>query len=393
MTNETKPSSTLPDDDVISLSEIFGIIMDGKWLIVGSTILFAFCALLYLWVATPIYRADALVQVESKKSPLGGLVDVSEALTGETPSEAEIEVLRSRFVLGEVVRSEKLDIVATPDYFPVLGQAIARRYRPDADGSTNLNSPVIGLSGFAWGGETIGVERFQVTDSMMGEAYTLIAGNDGQYQLLFKDQPVLTGAVGTSATSANQQVRLFISELTARPGTHFNLTRLPMVTAIENLAKRLGVSEKGKKTGVLSLSLTGPSKADNARVLEAIAQRYLRQNVERVSAEAQNSLDFLEDQLPKVKADVELSEGKLNRYRLQNQTVDLTLETKAVLEQAVDIDTQLAQLDIQIQQMGQRYTANHPIMKELQDQKQFLLNRKKNFWHNLKVCLKPSRMY
>ncbi|MDB2384408.1 polysaccharide biosynthesis tyrosine autokinase [Endozoicomonas sp.] len=379
MTNETKPASALPDDDVISLSEIFGIIMDGKSLIVGSTTLFAFCALLYLWVATPVYRADALVQVEGKKSPLGGLVEVSEALTGDTPSEAEIEVLRSRFVLGDVVRSEKLNIVATPDDFPVFGKAVARRYRPEADAALTINSPVPGFSSYAWGGERIEVERFQVPEGMLGETYTLIAGHDGQYELFFEDQLILTGEAGASATSAKHNIRLFISELKARPGTYFNLTHLPMVTAIKHLTQRLGVSEKGKKTGVLSLSLTGPDKKDNARVLEAIAQRYLRQNVERVSAEAQNSLDFLEDQLPKVKADVELSESKLNRYRLQNQTVDLTLETKAVLEQAVDIDTQLAQLDIQIQQMGQRYTASHPVIKELQDQKTFLLNRKKKF--------------
>lgn len=139
------------------------------------------------------------------------------------------------------------------------------------------------------------------------------------------------------------------------------------------------MSEKGKKTGVLSLSITGTSPFKNQKTLEAIIQRYLRQNVERVSAEAQNSLEFLEAQLPEVKTEVELAESRLNRYRLENQTVDLTLETQAVLKQAVTIDTELAQLDIQIQQMSQRYTASHPIMIELANQRKFLEERKKAF--------------
>ena len=245
---------------------------------------------------------------------------------GDTPSESEIEVLKSRFVLGEVVKAEHLDIIVTPVYFPIIGQAIARRYTPSMENENPLNKPFIDFGKFAWGGEIVTIERFQLPDNLINTQYTLVAGQAGQYQLLLNDQVVLEGQVGESAASANQQVRLFISELRARPGTEFILSRQPLVTAVQSLTNRLSVSERGSKTGILSLSLTGPDKDSNAKELNAITQRYLYQNVERVSAEAQNSLDFLEQQLPAVKEELELSENKLNRYRLQNQTIDLTLE-------------------------------------------------------------------
>ncbi len=370
--------------DVISLSEILEIILNGKWWIIGSTVLFAVGALFYLWIATPIYSANALVQVESQKSPLGGLVEMSEAFSGESPSEAEIEVIRSRFVLGRVVENEKLNIVAQPDYFPVIGEAIARRYRPEPDSTERFNLPLLWMSSFAWGGERIQVARFNVPEGLRDEGFTLVAGENGQYELRFDDQTVLHGRVGELSSTGSTSttiggIELFVTQLEARPGTHFTLAKLPLISAVQNLQERLSVSEKGKKTGVLSLSITGPSPAENRQTLEAVIQRYLRQNVERVSAEAQNSLEFLEAQLPEVKADVELAESRLNRYRLENQTVDLTLETQAVLEQAVTIDTELAQLDIQIQQMSQRYTASHPIMIELANQRKFLEERKKAF--------------
>ena len=381
MNNQVETNrASMQDDDIISLSEIIGIILNGKWWIVGTTLLFAICSLVYLWAATPEYRADALVQIESQKSPLGSLVDIESALGGgETPSQTEVEVIRSRFVLGRVVETEKLNVVAKPNYFPGFGQAIARRFKPQIEAGLAVNDPVLGLSQYAWGGEKIRLERFSIPQTLEGQSFTLIAGENGSYRLELEEYPVLEGRVGEPAVANNDQIRLFVSELVARPGTEFTLARLPMISAIEGLSSRLSVSEKGKKTGVLSLSLTGPDKAANKKVLESIAQRYLRQNVERVSAEAQNSLAFLEEQLPSVKAELELSENHLNQYRLDNQTVDLTLETQAILEQAVTIDAQIAQLDIQIQQMAMRYTGNHPIMQELRNQRQYLVDRKNEF--------------
>ena len=380
---QTTSSTQSPDsDDIISLSEIIGIILKGKWWIAGSTVLFALGALFYLWVAVPIFSANALVQVESDKSPLGGLVDISDSFSGESPSETEIEVIRSRFVLGKVVENEKLNIVAEPDYFPVIGQAVARRYRPEPESNERFNSPMLWANRFAWGGENIQVSTFNVPEGMKGQPFTLVAGADDQYQLMHNDQTVLHGRVGklSSASSGSmEELELFVTQLEARPGTHFSLRKLPLISAVQNLHNRLSVSERGRNTGVLSLNITGPDQEENRRNLDAIIQRYLRQNVERVSAEAQNSLEFLETQLPEVKAGVELAESRLNRYRLENQTVDLTLETKAVLDQAVAIDTELARLDLQIQQMAQRYTGSHPIMVELANQRNFLEERKKEF--------------
>lgn len=365
------------DDDIISLSEIIAIIMDGKWWIAGSTIIFAICALAYLWIATPIYRADALIQVESQKSPLGALVDIEGALGSNAESVTEVEVIRSRFVLGKVVTSEKLDIVVEPNYFPVIGKAVARRFSPEP--GIPFNSPLAGMSSYAWGGEKIRIERFDVPEQFKGRPHTLTTTGPDTYRLEWDGFPVLEGRTGESASSEDGSIRLFISDLQARPGTTFNLTREPAISAIESLSQRLSVSERGRNTGVLSLALTGSNPAGNQRVLNAISNRYLRQNVERVSAEAQNSLQFLESQLPSVKDQLELAENRLNQYRLANQTVDLTLETQAVLDQAVQIDAQIAHLDIQLEQMGMRYTGNHPVIQELQSQRDFLVNRKNEF--------------
>ncbi|PJE77909.1 Tyrosine-protein kinase wzc [invertebrate metagenome] len=261
----------------------------------------------------------------------------------------------------------------------MIGRAVARRFSPDAEAGELINTPWLWFSGYGWGGEALKIERFEMHSSLLDQPYTLVAGENGHYQLWLDDRMILTGKVGEAAQSKDQQLRLFVSLLQARPGTRFNVTDQLLVSTVNQLSQRLSVSEKGKKTGVLSLSLTGPSRPENSRLLEAIIQRYVRQNIERVSAEAQNSLKFLERQLPEMKKDVELAESKLHRFQQENQTVDLTMETQAVLDQAVTIDTQLAKLDMQIEQMSQRYTANHPVMEELQLQRQLIVDRQDKF--------------
>jgi tyrosine-protein kinase Etk/Wzc len=58
----------------------------------------------------------------------------------------------------------------------------------------------------------------------------------------------------------------------------------------------------------------------------------------------QKSLEFLNQQLPKVRSDLDNAEDKLNAYRRQNDSVDLSLEAKSVLDQIVNVDNQLNEL-------------------------------------------------
>lgn len=96
-----------------------------------------------------------------------------------------------------------------------------------------------------------------------------------------------------------------------------NVTRLSRLAAVNQLRNNLNVSEQGKDTGILAMSLTGPNQQRIRRVLDAVAQTYLTQNIQRNAAEAENSLDFLDDQLPEIKEKLTQAEEKLNEYRLE----------------------------------------------------------------------------
>ncbi|HCJ1280324.1 TPA: tyrosine-protein kinase, partial [Klebsiella pneumoniae] len=107
--------------------------------------------------------------------------------------------------------------------------------------------------------------------------------------------------------------------------------------AIADLLDNLNVSDQGKDTGILSISYTGENPQLIKNIVNSISENYLAQNISRQAAQDAKSLDFLNIQLPKVRNDLDIAENKLNAYRRQSDSVDLSLEAKAVLDQIVNV--------------------------------------------------------
>ncbi|MDT9702033.1 Wzz/FepE/Etk N-terminal domain-containing protein, partial [Streptomyces sp. P17] len=104
MSDVTPSHGPAPQDDEIDLGRLFGLLLDHKWWIVGITALFAALGVVYALLATPVYEGDALVQVEKRSTinPLAGLEGML-GQEGDSMTSAEIQILQSRMVLGQVV--------------------------------------------------------------------------------------------------------------------------------------------------------------------------------------------------------------------------------------------------------------------------------------------------
>lgn len=341
----------------LDFAELFATLADEwRWIALITASVFA-AALAYALLAVPLYRTNALIQVEDMDGSFGSaLGELSTVISGETPSEGEVEIIRSRSVLGHAISRENLEIVAEPRYFPVLGRAVDR-YFP----TTGLRDAPPGLERYAWGGERLRVDRLEVPRALEGETLTLRAGADGSYELLAFGRRKAAGKVGEPVS--HEGVSIFVSDLHARPGTEFRLRRLHHLEALNELNGSLVVTERGNKTGILELQLDGRSPTSIANTLNAIADTYIRQNVERRSEDAAQTLEFLEQQLPQLKSQLDAAEGELNRYRVTRGTVDLSLETQELLESVGEIEAQIAQLGLEEAELAQRYTAEHPAMR------------------------------
>lgn len=340
--------------DEIDIGRLVGTIIEARWWVLGITALFALAAVIYTLFATPIYSADALVQIEQDAG--GSLVqNLNSALSNKPPaSDAEIQLIKSRMVLGKTVDDLDLDIGVTKNTFPIFGAGWDR-----LQGRQN---------------ETVKVTTFTLPKGANEQIFTLSVLGPQQYQLTSDAGFSARGEVGKLLQKAG--VTLEVSAIKAAEGSEFTVTKFSTLGVINNLQNNLSVTENGKDTGVLSLSFTGEDRNQIRAILNSITRNYLAQNVERKSEEAAKSLAFLAKQLPEVRANLDEAENKLNAFRQDKDSVDLPLEAKAVLDSMVNIDAQLNELTFKEAEISKLYTKAHPAYRTLLEKRRALEEEK-----------------
>ncbi|QPL42604.1 polysaccharide biosynthesis tyrosine autokinase [Pseudoalteromonas sp. A41-2] len=363
----------------IDLMALLGALIDRKYFIAAITAAFMAVGVFYAVFSTPVYQATAMIQVEDGGASVPGFDDMAGMFESTSAAVTEIELLKSRSVIGEAVDTLKLDIIAEPKLFPVIGNRAFRKFTPVENG--DLAEPSFGASSYAWGGESISVFRFDVPRSAIGTGFTLVAGegtgNNKQFTLLNGDGDViLKGKVGEELT--NGKFNVTIRSLVARPGTEFTLLRKDRLNTILDLQAAIGAGEKGKDSGIINLSLQSENAGYAEKVLDKVAAIYVRRNVERNSAEAQKSLEFLEIQLPEVKKQLEYAEQRFNDYQIKRQSIDITLETQGVLEQVVELETKLQELELKRLELSRKFKDSHPTYQGVLEQIEAVEKQKQN---------------
>lgn len=342
------------ETDAIDLKRLMGELIDHRKLIISVTSLFTLVSLVYALFSTPIYQADALLQVEQKQGN-AILSSLSQMLPDSQPQSApEITLLQSRMVLGKTVDELNLQTRVEQDYFPLLGKGWAR-LTGDKQGSLQIS-------------------RLYISPELQDIKEFVLQVIDNHNYMIILNRKEIKGVTGKLINDNGLAIKVDV--INAEPNTKFNISYVTKLKAITDLQKVFSVSEQGKDTGMLSLSLTGDNPEVLERILNSISNNYLAQNIARQAAQDAKSLEFLNAQLPKVRSELDSAEDKLNQYRRQKDSVDLSLEAKSVLEQIVNVDNQLNELTFRESEVSQLFTKEHPTYKALMEKRKTLQDEK-----------------
>lgn len=353
-------------DKEIDLLQLLGALFTQWKMIISVTAGFMLAALFYALLTPPVYQADTLIQVEQKQGQ-ALLSSLSSVLPDSAPEVApEIELLKSRMILGKTVDDLNLKTQAEQISFPVVGRLWSR------------------LTGEKTGQIMIQKMTLPLTDGKSPALVLTVEENDAY--LLEGENLSLRGKVGQLLKG--KDIAILISAIQASPGTRFSLHQQTLLEAINGLQKSVSVAIQGKGSGMLVLSITGHHPDKLVMILNSITDNYLQQNVARQAARDANSLTFLQSQLPKVRHELDLAENKLNNYRKLQDSVDLNLEAKSVLEQTVNVENQLNALTFREAEVSQLYKKSHPAYRALLEKRQTLLQEKERL--NNRISAMPS---
>ena len=168
--NESSYKAPSLEDEGIDLVELFGVLFARKILIISIT-------LILQWA---LYFMPFLLNRWKRVDRLPGFDDMAGMFEETSKSVTEIELLKSRRVIGEAVDTLKLDIIAEPNLFPAVGGKFYRDHKPATDGA--LASANWGRLR-TWGGEQIEVFRLELPSYLMNIPLTLRVEDDNQITL------------------------------------------------------------------------------------------------------------------------------------------------------------------------------------------------------------------
>ena len=323
----------------LSIQEALLLLWKRKILI----LLFVVGALLFgfsyaMWVR-PQFTSDVLLQVNTKgasSKATKAMGEMGAVLDLASPADAEIELIKSRMVLSYVVAAEHIHLKAIPIGF--------RDRITHKEGRLDIDS-------------------LSIPKKVRMKKWIALTKGDDKYALISPDgKVVLEGSVGHVYTAkyAGEDLSIRVSYLDAKPGQKFRLIQGSPLKAERSLKNSLNVMEKGKQTGIISVRYNHRYPDRAASILNTIAKTYLRQNVEMRSAEAEKTLEFLEGQLPAVKAKLDSAEKILADYRYSIGSVDIGGETKAHLDKESQLQRQIMQLEQERQAAMRLFKEEHP---------------------------------
>jgi capsular exopolysaccharide synthesis family protein len=286
----------------------------------------------FLKYTTPLYQSTAsiLIKDEKKGQDDSKMEESLNQLSSKKIVENEIEVLKSRELMTEVVKNLHL-------YAPVYQ---SRKLRPV---SAYATSPII-------------IESIDPNS---------IKGADKKIFFSF-DQVRAQVVIGNKYYKLNEWASTpygtlkFIPQNVQSTAKSKNYENYPLYFSLINpktvalsLLGNLDVSSSSKLTSIVHLKIKDevPKKADD--ILNNLMEVYNKASVNDKNSLAINTLTFVDSRLKSVSHDLDSIEKKLEQYKSTNDAIDISSQGAMFLQNVSNVDQKLGDVNMQLAVLGQ----------------------------------------
>ena len=344
--------------------EYLRLLLKHKLGLLSMVILGILLALLYLVSTKPVYQASALLEVKEAENPTIGDSRMAPVDFNKPTVKEEANILKSHKVLAPVVelynlnreiKTHRIPVIADlTQYFPAVGDWLSKFSFAQR---------------FAWGDETLEIAGLEVPSEWEDKGMVLTSMGDGYYNLSIDNRIVIenaeTGAAQTVNLAPLNPLRIVVTRLEAAAGVEFTVTKKSLQESLRQIQNDLQTETSDLKSRMIRVSLRGEDSARTTEILNAIAEKYRDVKLGSESRVLQQELKFFEEAAPKVKQDLEEAEAALQRYRNQTNIIDQSTQVKAKLAQLDKLESDMIELQLEKNELKERYSDIHPSTKKL----------------------------
>ncbi|TKC13058.1 polysaccharide biosynthesis tyrosine autokinase [Pedobacter polaris] len=331
--NNNIPSDNRNNDEIsIDLKQILAKLID-KWIwFVVSVPICLLATFLYVRYTAPIYQINSKLLVidqgkgGSAAGKVSGLMDLGGLMGNNNSVENEVEILKSRFLVEQVVREMNLNIVYNAKgkigvreiYNPPFILEIVKRL--DTIQDIQLKVEKFGANKFKV--ITNGIEK----EVLEGEIFTL--NNIGQIKLI--SNPIFT--------FSNNEYLVDIHSLDSR---------------VASLMANITVAPVNKQVSIINLGLKYPVPQKGEDILNVLIKKYTQANISDKNAIADSTGKFIKERLAVISGELSGVENNVEDYKQKFKLADMSEQGKLLVQTTGQLTSELAAAETQVSILNQ----------------------------------------
>lgn len=342
------------EEDSVDLRYIVDVIWDLKYWIILSVFACLLAGYVYLKFTTPEYNRSATILIANDRMT-GGMGSELQLLSDITGMKAnglvqnEIYILKSRPLMQGVVEDLSLNV----RYFrkqDMFRENEMYRTSPVTftlmSGSARNKYPVI----------SIDFEVARDTLSYTIRKLSFIAGKEDADNPVLKEFKGRTYNFGDAINLPDNNVAVLSKSDAYSSGLEPGRYRVVHVSP-KKMAKyyasvlSAGTTDYRERSSVITMSIRDniPSRADD--ILNSLIAQYNEDTKMYLSLSTSNTLDFIDERLESLEAQLGDIESEARSYKSDNSLVDFMLQSEAIIRKDTEADAQLTQIGMQIRFM------------------------------------------
>lgn len=287
----------------------------------GLIVICVTAALTYIALTPPVYETTATILIKDEKRGVENheVMESFNILSSKKIVENEIEVIKSRTLVGEVVESLNLNV-------PI-----------SEDASMSAKS--------AYSTSPITIKLRQNKDLVETDRIDFKYDQDSRNVTIDGTSYPLDKWV-TLPQAELQFVRNTSLKTPAKGALFFSLIdKRRMVTG---LLKRLSVQPSNKLSTIVTVSLKDEDAQRGEDILNSLIDRYDNAAVNEKREIANTSLDFIDERIEVIESELDSIEKNIESYKSKRGIVDLSTQGKVFLQNVGDNDQKLAEINMQL---------------------------------------------
>jgi tyrosine-protein kinase Etk/Wzc len=317
----------LEEEESINLKEIFSKLLD-KWIwFVMSVILCLIVAFLYTRYTAPVYQINAklLVNDDEKGSGLGKqsgmLMDLGGLLGSKNSVDNEVEILKTRFLMEQVVREMQLNIVYS------LKTNLVRRELYQSPIKLNILKGVDTISTTQFIVQKINDNRLKITSENFEKEVSWGEKFSVKKVGILEIYPSRIGTIGDG------EYVITVSAIDSR---------------VAELMTRLSVSVTNKQVSIVDLGLSYSLPQKGEDILNTLINKYTAANLSDKNAIADSTYKFIKERLNKIAVELGDVENEVETFKQQNKLADMSEQGKVLVQNTSEFASDLAKAETQI---------------------------------------------